>query len=83
MQVVFRCGTPQLVDPDKTVTPVCAHCGTTVIGRTVGARSPRFTGVASGPHCETRRMEPIGVSLVTTVPLALKPEMPAEKTRTH
>ncbi len=79
MQVLFRCGTLQLVDPDKTPSPVCAHCGTRDISRTVGARTPRFLGVASGPYAETRRMDAVAVSLAKT-PLSLKPETPDKRT---
>lgn len=72
MQIKFRCGTVQAVDPDKTPSPVCAHCGTTTIARVLDARAPRFTGTVTGPHADTRRLDPVAVNLAEKGPLTLK-----------
>jgi hypothetical protein len=73
MRVKFRCGMTQPVDPDKTPSPVCGHCGTSVIARVLEARAPRFTGTVTGPHADTRRLEPMAVNLAEKGPLTLKP----------
>ena len=75
MQVIFRCGTSQKVDPDKTPSPICGHCGTHVIARVEGARMPRFTGTCTGPYADTKRLDPIAVNLAQT-PLVLKANEP-------
>jgi hypothetical protein len=76
MDILFRCGHAQPVDPDRTPSPVCGQCGDTVIARALNVRAPRFTGTVTGPHAETTALQAIAVSLLPkdAKPLTLKPD---------
>jgi hypothetical protein len=81
IELLFRCGTAQRVDPDKSPVPTCAHCGTTKIARSLTVTTPRFTGCVSGPLAQTRALEPMALNLAET-PLKLKdPTMTIEAAR--
>lgn len=83
MQVRFRCGTVQPVNPDRTPSPVCGHCGSRDVAGVVDAPPPRFTGHVTGPYAETKALGAIAVNLAEK-PLSLKSEEPpTPKERTH
>lgn len=48
---------------DERLGPRCPVCGSTTVQRTVGVGAPRFVGCASGPHVETKALDPIAVDL--------------------
>jgi hypothetical protein len=82
MRIKFTCGTVQAVDPDKTPSPVCGHCGTRQISRVLDARAPRFSGTVTGPHADTKRLDPMAVNLAER-PLTLKPDPLSTPEKVH
>lgn len=70
VEVTMRCGYRMRLDPDKQ-SPVCPHCGETVVAR-VKAPPPRFTGAVSGPYAKTAAVEPIAPNLAPSGPMPMK-----------
>ncbi len=70
MTLTFACGCRIVVSDGVSMPPRCETCHETRITR-VECPPPRFRGVASGPHCQTERLDPIRVTLAP--PLILKP----------
>jgi hypothetical protein len=72
MRLIFRCGHEGQFRENQT--PIC-RCGERGIARAF-AGPPRIVGCATGPHVETKALEPITVNLAEAGPLTLKAAEP-------
>lgn len=70
--VTFECGIRSEYSDQMQISPRCSHCGTTKIASVRTSRPPRFTGVASGPLCEYKPLEPGVVDVAPAGPLRIK-----------
>ncbi len=61
--IAFRCGhDTQQIDVDRVPVPTCPHCGESRVLR-VDAPAPRITGYGSGPHVQSKALEPIPIKV--------------------
>jgi hypothetical protein len=57
------CAADHVYDWDeRTGAPRCPTCGSTAVQRAL-VGPPHFVGTASGPHVETKALDPIAVDL--------------------
>ena len=70
IEITFACGHRGTVSVNADAHPVCP-CGETRVTHTK-ARAPVFRGVATGPYCETKAMDPGIVNVAPGGSLPLK-----------
>ena len=72
MTIHFACGHALTIGDNQQTAPLCVICGESRI-QSVQARAPRFVGVASGPLCEFKHLDPATVNLAPAGALKVNP----------